>query len=209
MSREHSFLPARRNRDLTPFGRDEFITPFTQFETSPWQMMRRMFDDMNRIFGTTFAAPIAEAAGNHGLQMWSPSVDVAEDDKEWRIEVDLPGVNKDNIDVQVETGRLRIRAEMRQEEEHGTDEKDKQKQYHWRERRQGFFERVFTLPDNVDENAIRCDYRDGVLVCHLPKSEQARQQGRRIAINDGNAAGAETQKTQTTNAQPAPKQKAA
>jgi len=168
-------------------------------------MMRRMREDMDRMMGQFFGSSgMTGWGGESGRQMWSPGVDISEDDKEWTIEIDLPGVSRDNIDVEVHNNQLHIRAEMRQESENfsptgqqwqqgqqalqgqqGQWAQEPSRQYHRRERRYGFFERTFPLPENVDEENVRCDFRDGVLTCHLPKSQQALPQARHITIGDG------------------------
>lgn len=193
---------------------------------SPFQMMRRMQEDMDRVFGSFFTDPFALLAAPMGMggdsgqmqQMWQPSVDVSEDNSEYRIEADLPGVQPEDIDVRVQQGYLILRSSMNQEsgtppnqpqgQQAGQQQTGQQaspgpqapesqgeRQYYRRERRYGYFQRTFVLPDNVDENAIRCDFNHGVLICHIPKKAQAPQEqdiSRRIPIN---AAGQQQQQT--------------
>lgn len=136
-------------------------------------------------------------------------MDISENDKEWTIEAELPGVKPDDIEVRVQDHYLILRAELRQEveapageaqggqaqgeQERGAQERGgqaqgeqaPQRQYYYRERRYGYFQRIFPLPENVDEQQIRCEFRDGVLTIHIPKTEQARQQTRRIPVAEG------------------------
>jgi HSP20 family protein len=188
MRRNDEFLPARRDpsRGLAA-GRDDpaWGSP-AAFSASPWQLMRRMHEDVDRLFGQFFggAGPggmMPAALGQLG--QWAPSMDVSESDREWRIEAELPGVRKDDVNVEVRDHHLVLRAEMRQETPEGEGD-PAERQYHRRERRYGRFDRVFPLPDNVDEAQIRCTFRDGVLTIHLPKTEKARQQGRRIPVGE-------------------------
>jgi len=87
---------------------------------SPWQMMRRMQEDMDRVFGqfmdpgVTFAQP---SIAGRALQAWAPHIDVSETDQEFFIEADLPGVRQEDIDIQVQEGLLTLRAKMQQEEQ--------------------------------------------------------------------------------------------
>src|SRR5437899_2387180 len=105
MRRNDDFLPARRERE-------QFLSPWRQgdwpgssfFSGSPWQMMRRMQEDMDRVFSQFFGSQDLPAVpeqfrGQAGLQSWAPSVDVSQTDREWCIEVDLPGVKKDDIEA--------------------------------------------------------------------------------------------------------------
>jgi HSP20 family protein len=196
-------LPVRHQRDnwMAPTQSLDIWRPDTFFDASPWQMMRRMQNEMDRMFGDLITgggamAPFQGAGLQQTQQMWNPSIDVSEDQKEYCIEVDLPGVSKDNVHVDIQNGQLSLRAEMRQESGDGQqgDQNRKnqqsqqdqrgqeQRQYHMRERRYGYFQRTFPLPDNVDEDQIRCDFRDGVLTCHLPKSSQPQSRARQIPI---------------------------
>src|SRR5689334_4467263 len=78
MAREQSRLPALRGRQqgLTPFMQDDLLSPSLFFETSPFQLMRRMQEDLNRMFGSALG-PASEGLGSgQGMQIWSPTVDV-------------------------------------------------------------------------------------------------------------------------------------
>lgn len=222
MRRNEEYMPARRERDFTPMssygGAGQSF-----FGTSPWQMMRRMQEDMDRVFGQFFGGSAgfggwpATTSQQQGIQTWTPSVDISQDDKEWRIEADLPGVRKEDVHAEVRDGYLVISAEMRQEDQpqagqaQGTQtqqgqqqgaqgqqsiqgqqqspqgQQSQQRQYAHRERRYGYFQRVLALPDNVDEEHIRCEFNNGVLTVHVPKTEQRAPQGRRIPIGAGEA----------------------
>jgi len=233
----NSLVPRRQQEDLSRWDEGEWFNPQKFFNASPWEMMRRMREDMDHMMGQFFGPSMLTGwGGESSRQMWSPGVDISEDDKEWTIEIDLPGVSRDNIHVEVHNNLLHIRAEMRQESQDFAPNQQGQpaqqgqqgqqgqwaqgpsRQYHRRERRYGYFERTFPLPENVEEENVRCDFRDGVLTCHLPKSQQAIQQARRIAIGDGTQAAQQGQAqpatqggklnagqggTQNTNAQPA------
>jgi HSP20 family protein len=170
-----------RSRGLSLFDGD-LLTPSTFFTASPWQTMRRMREEMDRMW-SQFASPALAGGPSEAGQFWSPSVDVIESIKHWTIEVDLPGVNKDNVSVEVRNNQLIIQAEMKQQEAQN-QQGQKDRQYHRRERRYGYFERMLSLPENVDQENISCAFKDGVLTCFIPKIEQAVAEGRHIPIND-------------------------
>jgi len=156
------------------------------YETSPWQMMRRMQEDMDRAFGQLFSGQ-----GDTGNRTsWAPSVDVSETDREWCIEAELPGVNKDQIEVHVQNHQLVMRAEMRDQQEQQPE--GDARRYHSRERRYGYFQRAFPLPENVTEEDISCEFRNGVLTVHVPKREPTQTQARRVPIKDVDALPSET-----------------
>jgi len=164
--------------------------------------MRRMQEDMDRLFNIFFGgqggqagAPAQSGTGQaQAALQWAPSVDISETDREWRIEAELPGVSRDDIDLQVQQGYLILSAETRQEEETPAPGGGRQagqigqgaqsRQYHRRERRYGYFQRVIPLPENVSEDQITCEFRNGVLAVHVPKTEPARPQARRIPIQE-------------------------
>ncbi|MCC6483991.1 MAG: Hsp20/alpha crystallin family protein [Armatimonadetes bacterium] len=173
-------VPAHRERDLDIFQEDDFFPIGSLFGGSPWQSLRRIHDEMDAVFGRLLGSGFRGPT----IQAWEPSTDISEDKSGWRIEVDLPGVKKDDIDVHVDQRQLSIRAEMRQETETG-DKKDDEhgRQYHRRERRYGHFERTMTLPDNVKEEDIKCDFKDGVLSVCIPKAQTQEPGGRKIPVS--------------------------
>ena len=103
---------------------------------------------------------------------WIPSADIYEDEREYMLALDLPGIKRDSLDVSLDDGRLTIRGERAAADGVGVRRA---------ERPQGRFVRTFSLPDAVDRAGIAADYKDGVLVLHLPK--RAEQQARRVKID--------------------------
>lgn len=103
---------------------------------------------------------------------FAPSVDVQEDEKEFLLTVDLPGVERENMHVECSNGVLDIRAE-RKEREGG---KRSGRRFH------GSFQKTMSLPAGVDAEQIRADYRDGVLSIHIPRPQETRSGARRIEI---------------------------
>ena len=206
MRRNEDLYPRRSDQQhgLSPWSGSSLLDPPTFFSASPWQAMRRMQDEMDHLFGQFFPPMTTEL--QRTAQQWAPSVDISQDDREWLIEAELPGGNRDQIHVELRGDQLMIRGEMRQEQEgqpqgmegqHAGNGQQKaagseqgqpsQRQYHQRERRYGYFERVLTLPENVDGDKVQCEFRDGVLKIHLPKTPEQQQQARRIPISDGQA----------------------
>jgi len=180
MRRNPENLPARGgwSSDIAPWRESGGSS---WFDASPWQMMRRMQEDMDRVFGQFLSGQGGQReAGNR--TSWAPSVDVSESDREWCIEAELPGVNKDQIEVHVQNHQLIVRAEMRDQQEQQPE--GDQRRYHYRERRYGFFQRAFPLPENITEDDISCEFRNGVLTVHVPKRELSQPQGRRVPIQD-------------------------
>ena len=99
---------------------------------------------------------------------WAPLVDIAEDNKEYLIKLELPEVQKDDVKVTVESGTLTICGERKAEKE------EKGRKFHRVERFYGRFERSFSVPDDAETDNVKAEFKDGVLRVHLAKSEKAR-----------------------------------
>jgi len=95
----------------------------------------------------------------------TPPVDIEESEKEYMIKAELPGMKKDEVKVKVEGGTLSISGERKEE---------KDKKYHRVGRSYGAFSRSFTLPEGALAEKISAEFKDGVLMVHLPKEEKAK-----------------------------------
>lgn len=111
----------------------------------------------------------APPRGKGQAEDWAPQVDIAETDKEFMIKAEMPEVNKEDIRIAVNNGILTIRGHRKQEKE------ETGKKFHRIERHYGSFSRGFTLPDNIDEDNIEADFKDGVLNLQIPKTDEAKQ----------------------------------
>ena len=99
-------------------------------------------------------------------QTFAPSINISETDKQYLIDVEVPGVDKNNIELNVENNTLTISGERKFEK------KDEGKHYHRVESSYGSFSRSFTLPDNVKDDTIQATYNNGILNITIEKSEQ-------------------------------------
>lgn len=97
---------------------------------------------------------------------WVPSVDVSEDDKEYLIKAEIPEVDKKDVKVTTQEGVLTIQGDRKQEKE------EKGKKFHRVERSYGSFVRSFTLPEDVAEDKLKAEFKEGMLMIHLPKTEK-------------------------------------
>src|SRR5438270_95459 len=100
MRRGDEYFPIRRDRErsVAPWGGEieGYSLPLGFSGGSPWQIMRRMQEDMDRIFGQLVSGQEgAGALATAGGQVWAPTMDISQTDREWRIEADLPGVKPD------------------------------------------------------------------------------------------------------------------
>ena len=128
----------------------------------------------NRLAGDPLAM-FDQIFGNSGTRsaaslMRAPETDVVETEREIRAQVEMPGLKRENIEVDVENNVLTIRGEKREERTEGQEGR-----YHLAERRWGTFARSFVLPRDVDADNIAAAFEDGVLRVSIPKSEKARR----------------------------------
>lgn len=98
---------------------------------------------------------------------WSPRVDVHETDKDILIDVEVPGIEKKDIKVEVKNNNLTISGESK------TERKTEEAQCFRVERRYGKFERTFGLPDTIQTDKVTAAYKNGILNLTLPKTEKA------------------------------------
>jgi len=151
-------LPERR-----PGATAERWEPTSELE----QMSERMRRFLDQTFGSFGWAP---ALGERGG--WSPAVDLEELDDAYVVEADLPGVKREDVDIELVGNELAITGEVREQERAGTLRRQS--------RRTGRFEYRLSLPSHVDPENVEATLADGVLKLRVPKSERA--QRRRIEI---------------------------
>lgn len=133
------------------------------------RQMTELFEDFWRNVNGELA-PL----GPQGLQ---PSVDVSEDDKAVTVRADLPGMAEKDVDVSLSEGILTIRGEH-------TEERDEEKSdYHVRERRYGRFHRRIPVGRGIDEDNVKAEFKNGVLTVTLPKTEDAKEDTKKIPIS--------------------------
>jgi len=137
----------------------------------------RLFDDFFRTFGFSgghWGEPLSLTPDVFGSQ-W-PRVDISETDDSIRITAELPGVNKDDLEISVSEGRVTIRGEKKEQKE------NKGKDYYRLERSYGAYQRSFSLPCEIDEDKVDASFEHGVLDIKLPKTEAARKRVKKIPV---------------------------
>lgn len=135
----------------------------TRFD--PFRELTTLQDRMNRLFGDVYLRDedIAER-GN-----WVPPVDIFETPgRDLVIKVELPDVNREDVEVTVENNTLTLRGEKKLPAD------VKEEQFRRVERRYGKFTRSFTLPNTVDANKVSAEFKNGVLTVKLPFKEEAK-----------------------------------
>jgi HSP20 family protein len=153
-------------RSLVPFrGQGAMMRPELGLFGSLQREVDRLFDDFTRGISTT-----------DGVNMLLPTIDVSETDKEIEVTVDLPGLERKDVDISLENDVLTIRGEKKIEtksdDKNGKDDANKdrqQKTYHVAERSYGIFYRVIQLPPGIDPSKVQATMSNGVLKVTIPK----------------------------------------
>ncbi|MDY0121205.1 MAG: Hsp20/alpha crystallin family protein [Sulfurimonas sp.] len=144
-----------------------FITKFDPF--ADLRELNRRFYNLNRF-------PQITATEDSSISGFTPAMNTREGEFAYHIDVDLPGVSKENIKVDVEEGVLKISGERNFKNE------IKEEDYYKVETSFGKFQRHFTLPDNVDAENISASSSDGVLEIVLPKLKEKEKEVKSIEI---------------------------
>lgn len=129
--------------------------------------------DRQQLFSEKNKLPLEENAENI---FFFPDIDVIENDDALMLTAELPGLNKDDIDINFNDGTLTIRGEKQVERD------EEVKDTHITERRFGKFARSYTLPRAIDADAIKAEMKDGVLIVTVPKIEDNVTKAHRIVI---------------------------
>lgn len=141
----------------------------------PFRNLSSLQEQVNRLFESSFPSRGDEST----LTAWAPSVDVYETENELVIKADLPDVAEKDPDVRVENHMLTIHGERKFEQN------VKEENYLRMERSYGSFSRSFSLPNSVDTQAIKAEYKDGVLNITLPKRAESKPKQVKIAVSNG------------------------
>jgi len=151
------------------------LIPWGPTRWDPFKELEEISDRFNRIFGRM---PTYRPFGREALTVadWVPTVDISEDDQEYVIKAEVPAVEKKDVKISVEEGVLTIQGERKQEKE------EKGKKFHRVESSYGSFVRSFTLPENVAEDKLRAEFKDGVLLVHLPKGEKPKAKAVEVKV---------------------------
>lgn len=140
----------------------------------PFRGLSTLHDQVNRLFSDTLFRTQGE---DSSLTSWSPSVDIYETHDELVVKADLPDLNEKDIDVRVENNLLTIRGERKFEKSVSEDN------YLRVERSYGSFSRSFSLPNTVNAEAIRAEYKNGVLTVTLPKREESKPRQVKVSVS--------------------------
>jgi len=161
----------RRSEGIVPRDYWDYfaMTPFSVRDE-----MDRLFDDFKSGFESFLISP--KAAGIHVIR--TPVVDLLDEGKEYKIHAEMPGINKEDLNIEVSEGEVEISAETKAEKK----EEDKEAGYIRRERRYSKYYRRIPLPEAVKVENAEAELKDGILTITLPKILTPETKGKKIQV---------------------------
>jgi len=166
---EKQSMPVKREAGAPAVMRSPFVNLRDEID--------RVFDEFmswSPLRGGLFDRPLAQLGLRRAVE---PAADVIERNDAYEIDIDVPGVRRDDIEIAVSDSNLTVRCDMEEVA------KEEDKQYYSYERHHETFSRVFGLPSGVDADKIAADLDNGVLKITLPKTPEAQKKTRRIEVN--------------------------
>jgi HSP20 family protein len=143
-----------------------------------WEPFREMEQFLNRMTpAQRWPANRALPELSNAKLQWAPSADISETDQEYLVRAELPAVKKEDVQVTIEDGTIKIHGERRQRMA------EKSERFHRVESFSGEFSRVFSLPEDAEAAGVRAESNDGVLTVHIPKRAISRPAPVQIKVN--------------------------
>jgi|WetSurMetagenome_2_1015567.scaffolds.fasta_scaffold398466_1 HSP20 family protein len=148
---------------------------------NPFSVMRRMHEDMDRMFSDLLGGRSTGSGFGGGLATWSPAIEVSQRDDQLSVCAELPGLKPEDVKVEVTSDAITIEGERRHEHEENKGGK-------WHsERSYGHFYRTIPLPEGADAEKIRADFKNGELHVTVPVQQRSENKSRRIPIEAGSS----------------------
>jgi HSP20 family protein len=167
-----------------PVKTEKPAKPAAQPAANVWHPFEALHQEIDRLFDDvswnwprlSFPRLPATAPYFHGDFELKVASEVTEDDKAYRVTVELPGMEEKDVEVSLTDSAVTIKGEKKSEKE------ETKKDYHYSERTYGAFRRSFALPEGVDADKIEATMKSGVLTVVLPKSAEAQKNSRKVEI---------------------------
>lgn len=142
----------------------------------PFESLGKIHSRINDLFEETFGrSRLAQASTGTGV--WYPAVDILEGKDSYLIRAEMPGMKKEDFNVELKDGVLTLSGERK------IEEATQGVEYHRVERQSGKFSRSFYLPQQIRGDGIKATYRDGILDVYVPKAEEAKPKKISVSVN--------------------------
>jgi len=143
--------------------------------------MMQLHQDIDRLFNEAMRGFGAPSIGdtsffNSNSDLLKPSTNIAADDKNYTITVEVPGVDESEVELELSNNTLTIKGEKHKEQE------EQNKEFHRIERSFGKFERVLSLPQDAIQDDIKADFKNGILTVNIPRKVKSKAEVRHINI---------------------------
>jgi HSP20 family protein len=158
------------------------VTDMALVRWDPIRELDSLQGDMNRLFDRFFDRP----GNGDAVRRWIPAMDLVDKDDHLELRADLPGMNEDDVDIEIKDGVLTISGERKAEQE------ETREGYRRVERAFGSFSRSVTLPEGVDPNDVKANFENGVLEVSIPKPKESAPT--RVQIGKGTVEGSGKEK---------------
>ena len=146
------------------------------------------FDSIHNELNNFLRDTIINPAFSHQLSMkkvstWRPAVEIRQSEKAYKVKVQLPGVKKEDIDIELDNDFMTISAEIEEEKEE-KEEKEKNEKYHTCEFRYGKYQRTISFDQAIKVEEAEANYKNGVLSIYLPKQKEEEAKTKKLEIKD-------------------------
>jgi len=143
-----------------------------------WEPFRNLLGtqrEFDRLFREAFTPFFGET--ELSTRSWAPPVDIYETENNIVLKAELPGIDPKDVEIRVEDNTLYLKGERKHEKE------VKEENYHRVERSYGSFARSFSLPNSIDADKVKAEYKDGLLTLSMPKREEAKPKTIKIDVS--------------------------
>jgi HSP20 family protein len=155
---------------------EDTLTMNSAIRWQPFRTGNTLQEQVNRLFESSYGGRSSESA----LTTWAPAVDIYETENELVLQADLPAIDEKDLDIRIENNTLTVRGERKFEKQVHEDS------YLRVERSYGSFNRSFSLPNTINTEAIRAEYKNGVLTVQMPKRAESKPKQVKVNVETAN-----------------------
>ena len=175
------FNKEEEQRQSVPVRHGEMSqSPFMPGTDHPMLQLQReldyLFANFFRGFGMPAMGGFRPLIPFDDSRLFTPQVDLSATDQEYRLTVEVPGITEKDVSVHINGNTMTIKGEKKQEKE------EKNKDYYRVERSYGEFQRILSLPEDVEQDSVTAAFKNGVLTVTMPRKASAKSEGKRIEV---------------------------